>query len=419
MRDFLSYLSTTSGDLSNITAPPFVLSPKSVTEMPASWAARHELFLQPAHEDDVARRALLVLKNFLCSLKYQVYNTADLDSQGVGGPRKPLNAFLGELFIGEFAAAAAAVAADGNGNSSSTRLIAEQVSHHPPVTACVLYNREHGMSSAGYVAQETTFSATTASVRVQQVGHAIVRDERHGESHLRTLPTITVKGLLTGRPYPELEGTSYIASSSGFLSTIEFGAAKKTGWLGVGGGGGGARNFVRAEVVNLREDGEKKVFEVEGQWSGRLTIRDGESGDLLEEFDVDDVPLTDVSVRPLEKQSPWESRRAWKSVIQGILKGDMNTVMSEKSKIEEAQRQMRKAEEQTGTEWSTVFFRREETSAEFELLAKAIPDDRVRDLGISRTAGVWKFIGFGAAEKLIDEGVYHRDLEPTGQIISR
>ncbi|KAI8952179.1 hypothetical protein F4801DRAFT_542181 [Xylaria longipes] len=69
LRDFLSYLATIKGDLSNITAPPFVLSPVSVTEIPASWAARHELFQQPTHEADAAARALLVLKNFLCSLK--------------------------------------------------------------------------------------------------------------------------------------------------------------------------------------------------------------------------------------------------------------------------------------------------------------------------------------------------------------
>ncbi|KAI3321558.1 Oxysterol-binding protein [Xylariaceae sp. AK1471] len=400
MKDFLSYLTTVSGDLSNITAPPFVLSPKSVTEIPASWAARHDLFLGPAHEDDAARRALLVLKNSLCSLKSQVYDTTGSDA----GPKKPLNAFLGELFIGEFAGA------DGDGDGeSSTRLISEQVSHHPPVTACVLYNRKLGISSTGYVAQETTFSPTSG-VRVQQIGHAIIRDETHRESHLRTLPTITIKGLFTGYPYPELEGTCYISSSSGYLSTIEFGG-KKT-WLGAG-----PKNSVRAELTNVREGG-KKVFEVTGQWNGRLTVRDGVDGSVIEEFDVDDVPLSKVKVQPVEKQSPWESRRAWAKVMEGIRKGNMNMVISEKNKIEEAQRQMRQVEKRLGSQWPTMFFRKETDSREFALLAKAIPDHKVRELWQNRTAGVWKFVGIEPAEASISEGVYHRNLEPIGQIIS-
>ncbi|KAI0436518.1 hypothetical protein F4803DRAFT_541990 [Xylaria telfairii] len=44
LRHFLTYLLTIKGDLSNITAPPFVLPPISATEIPASWASRHTLF---------------------------------------------------------------------------------------------------------------------------------------------------------------------------------------------------------------------------------------------------------------------------------------------------------------------------------------------------------------------------------------
>ncbi|KAI1411352.1 hypothetical protein F5Y13DRAFT_165534 [Hypoxylon sp. FL1857] len=212
LKDFLSYLATVKGDLSNITAPPFVLSPKSVTEIPAAWAERHDLFLQPAVENDPARRSLLILKNFLCSLKRQVYTaTGSEQDSDSGGAKKPLNAFLGELFLGTF---------EGS-DGSMTQLICEQVSHHPPVTACFLYNKTYGISSSGYVAQETTFSPVSG-VRVRQIGHVLIRDEAHSESRLMTLPTMTVRGLLTGSPYPELEDTCYISSSSGYLATINF-----------------------------------------------------------------------------------------------------------------------------------------------------------------------------------------------------
>ncbi|KAI0019048.1 hypothetical protein F4780DRAFT_793715 [Xylariomycetidae sp. FL0641] len=410
LKDFLAYLATVKGDLSNITAPPFVLSPKSVTEIPASWAERHSLFLAPAHEADPARRALLVLKNFLCSLKRQVYTASSEDGDDDdddGGARKPLNAFLGELFLGSFAGG------EGEGNDAGeTRLITEQVSHHPPVTACHLYNRAHGVSSAGYVAQETSFSAT-AGVRVRQVGHALIRDEAHRESHLMTLPTLAVKGLLAGRPYPELEGTCYIASSAGFLATVAF--AGKGALPGTG-----ARNRVRATLANVREEGGGVgggvVCEITGQWSGRLVVRDGETGATVEEFDVDEVPLAALRVAPPPRQSPWESRRAWQGVRRGLAAGDMARIAAEKDALEAAQRELRAAEAAAGVEWPRLFFRRVDDDPEFRLLAQIIPDAAARELGQERTAGVWKPVGVDAAEAIIEQGVFHRALEPTGQV---
>lgn len=394
LKDFLGYLSTVRGDLSNITAPPFVLSPKSVTEIPASWAERHKLFLQPVLEDDPAQRALLILKNFLCSLKRQVYTAASEGSDG--GAKKPLNAFLGELFLGTFEDAE---------SGSKTQLITEQVSHHPPVTACFLYNKDHAISSSGYVAQETSFSATSG-VTIKQVGYAIIRDEKHQESHLMTLPVMAIKGLLAGKPYPELEGTCYISSSSGFLATIDFAGKKALGF--------GTKNCVSAELSNIR-DGGNVIYGVDGQWNGNLIIKDSSTGTKIEEFDVDDVPYTELKVKPIAEQSPWESRRAWGPVLKGLEAGDLQMINDEKSQIEEAQREMRAAEEQAGVEWHRVFFQNSDTNEEFDILARAIPDLEAKSLRKARTAGVWKFVGVAAAERILESGVYHTALEPTGQ----
>ncbi|KAK6081520.1 oxysterol binding protein [Seiridium cupressi] len=395
LKDFLGYLTTVKGDLSNITAPPFVLSPKSVTEIPASWAEHHKLFLQPAREDDAEKRALLVLKNFLCSLKRQVYTAATETSDG--GAKKPLNAFLGELFLGTF---------DDHESGSKTQLISEQVSHHPPVTACFFYNKEHRISSAGYVAQETTFSPTNGVV-VKQVGHAIIRDETHGESHLMTLPVMAIKGLVSGSPYPELQGTCYISSSSGYLSTIDFSGKKALGF--------GTKNCVTAELINLRQGG-KVLYEATGQWNGKLSIKDRINGTKSEAFDVDSVPHTELTVKPIEDQSPWESRRAWKGVLKGIENGDMQIINDVKGRIENAQRDVREAEEKAGVDWHRVFFRKSNTHEEFDVLARGIPDPEAKKLNQDRTAGVWRFIGINPAEKILKSGEFHSTLEPTGQM---
>ncbi|RYP26759.1 hypothetical protein DL768_011594 [Monosporascus sp. mg162] len=130
-KEYLSYLATVRRIFRTSPRGYPLLSPKSVTEIPASWAERHGLFLQPPQEQDPASRALFVLKNYLCNLKRQAYTAASAsdDSDGDGGARKPLNAFLGEPFLSTFRA---------DDGGSETQLIAEQVSHHPPATACFM-----------------------------------------------------------------------------------------------------------------------------------------------------------------------------------------------------------------------------------------------------------------------------------------
>ena len=72
--------------------------------------------MAPASEPDPQRRALLVLKWFLAALKQQQYAGRD-EKDGV---KKPLNAFLGELFL---------ASRDGGeeGVEGMTRLVSEQV----------------------------------------------------------------------------------------------------------------------------------------------------------------------------------------------------------------------------------------------------------------------------------------------------
>lgn len=101
-----------NGDLSSLTAPPFILGTISLTEFSAYWTEHPSIFVAPALEKDPAKRALLVLKWFLSTLKQQ-YSTR---SDKYGSEKKPLNPFLGELFLGRWE--------DGAG---TTQLVSEQV----------------------------------------------------------------------------------------------------------------------------------------------------------------------------------------------------------------------------------------------------------------------------------------------------
>lgn len=76
-----------------MTAPPFILSTTSLTEYSSYWAEHPAAFVAPANEEDPAKRAMLVLKWFLSTLKQQYCSR----SEKLGSEKKPLNPFLGVL----------------------------------------------------------------------------------------------------------------------------------------------------------------------------------------------------------------------------------------------------------------------------------------------------------------------------------
>lgn len=105
--------------------------------------------------------------------------------------------------------------------STSTTLLVEQVSHHPPITAYRIANESKGLVLTGHNAQKTSFSA--GSIIVKQIGHAVLNVKLANgqtEEYLITLPKLRIDGLWYGSPYIELAETSYIQSSTGWLSTV-------------------------------------------------------------------------------------------------------------------------------------------------------------------------------------------------------
>ena len=82
-------LASMTGDLSSMTAPPFILSPTSLTEFPAYWGERPELFADIARGKDEAERAERVLRWFICTLKGQ-YTVSFSGCGATGGERGAL-----------------------------------------------------------------------------------------------------------------------------------------------------------------------------------------------------------------------------------------------------------------------------------------------------------------------------------------
>ncbi|RMJ27769.1 Oxysterol binding protein [Aspergillus sp. HF37] len=372
---FLKSMASFNGDLSSLTAPPFILSSTSLTEYSAYWAEHPRLLVAPAREPDPEKRALLVLKWFLSTLRQQYCSRSDK----LGSEKKPLNPFLGELFLGKWGS---------DPDAGETTLISEQVSHHPPVTAYAIQNEKHGVELQGYNAQKASFSGT---IHVKQLGHALLtitppgadkNDPSQHERYAISLPTLHVESLIYGTPFIELEKSTRIASSTGYVAKVDYSGK---GWLS------GKKNTFTASLFK-ESDGEKKpLYCVDGQWSEAFVIKDARTKEEVDRYSVKDSKTAPFDLAPIEQQDHFESRRAWKDVASSIERGDMDSTSVSKSTIENAQRETRRVERSEGREWERRFFNRINENDDEGFLKLAKMAQLPSNLDADKTNGVWRF----------------------------
>lgn len=331
-RDLLKSISTFRGDLSSLTAPPFILAPASLLEYCHYWYAGKDRIRKPArvHAANVEERFIEVVRLFVFIMKGQ-YTQRNVSG---GFEKKPLNPFLGELFVCRL---------DGD------LLRAEQVSHHPPAYAYKLVAKnadEKGVTveQEGHVAIKARFSTT---IQVEQIGKTVYKLS-DGESYLVTLPPLHLEGFIYGAPYIELDKSSEISSSqSGFKCALNFSGA---GWVS------GKSHTLKGEI---RDRAGKLLYTLSGQWNLLVTIKDertGESSTFVEHAEKD--LITPTHVVPIDDQHELESQRAWRRVSEAIKANNNEDVRKYKSAIENAQRELRKKEAEEGTAWKHRWFKK-------------------------------------------------------------
>lgn len=259
----------------------------------------------------------------------------------------------------------------------------------------------------GYNAQKASFSST---IYVKQLGHALLTVTPPGankdnpaekETYLITFPSLHIESLIYGTPFVELEKSTKIASSTGYIAKIEYSGK---GWLS------GKKNTFNA-ILYKESDGEKKpLYTVDGQWSDTFVIKDTRTKKEVETYSVSNMKTTPLRIPPLEEQDLYESRRAWHDVACAIERGDMEATSAAKSKIENAQRELRKIEKEEGREWERRFFKRvdEKEDELFMRLARMIGILNGPNGGVEsdKTGGVWRF----DKERAIDaKPPYHKE----------
>jgi len=165
-------------------------------------------------------------------------------------------------------------------------------------------------------------------------------------------------------------------------------------------------------MYRASDDSKTPIYTASCQWSGSFTISNPRDDSDTMTCGPDEPPTLQAPLQaaPLADQDPWETRNAWKEVLAALGKGDTHTTIKEKSKLEEAQRAMRKREAAEGTKWEPKFF----SSAEDDALFHELAITPGWELQAERTKGVWRF-DQEKARKVTKP--YHGTLNPFGETV--
>ncbi|KAJ6491264.1 hypothetical protein C8R47DRAFT_1319606 [Mycena vitilis] len=296
-------------------------------------------------------------------------------------------------------------------SDDQTRVIflTEQVSHHPPVSA--YYAACPSRSLEMYGIDQISAKISGTALRVSPGTHNkgiyvnITGGPGVGEQYNITHPIAFVNGLLRGSFYVTVGESTIISCTGGqqrFRAIIEY---KEESWLG-------RAHFLMEGVIHTVVDGETQhnqwtkvkhvpqtrvVAVFDGSWRGRIRWRRvgvnsypnttpssysspspshvslaapvlasaaSSRIDISAAKEEEYAPLMDLStlsvlpktVRPLEKQIPYESHRLWEAVTTKLLKKEFSDATKEKVAIEQRQRDEAADRKRKGVEFVPRYF---------------------------------------------------------------
>ncbi|VDK79079.1 unnamed protein product [Litomosoides sigmodontis] len=286
------------------------------------------------------------------------------------GLKKPYNPILGETFRCKWE----------HPDNSTSYYVAEQVSHHPPVSALFLTNRKAGFNISGTILAKSKYYGNSLSAMM--IGDVRITLLQLGETYIATLPYASCKGIMFGTLSMEYGGKVRIeCNRTDYVCELDF---KLKPFIG------GMANLIAGDIKCKKE----LVAHIEGAWDGEIYISEKININLLKHrhwsneiapkmkchcnqyVDINshrvyskigilqDVktllwsPTPDVIAKRLkryeillEEQDEWESKKLWLKVSEAITNDDQKAATEEKSKLENEQRARIKSEVRHKPKW--------------------------------------------------------------------
>jgi hypothetical protein len=269
-------------DLTKITLPTFILEPRSLLEMYADFFAHTDLFLEIPDLKSPRERMVQVVKWYLSTFH-----------AGRKSPvaKKPYNPILGEIFQcwydmpsttlnrtptnsklnhsdmsssdTETTNQESTISSSDGPVSWATKdqltFIAEQVSHHPPISAFYAEHVNKRVQLSGYTWTKSKFLGL--SIGVHMVGKAALSLLDYDEEYVATFPSAYGRSILTV-PWFEMGGQVTVnCAKSGYSSTIEF--LTKPFY-------GGKKHQIQGTIYG---PDKKTLSTIDGDWNGTMFLR--------------------------------------------------------------------------------------------------------------------------------------------------
>ncbi|XP_030761058.1 oxysterol-binding protein-related protein 9 isoform X2 [Sitophilus oryzae] len=332
-------------DLTKVVLPTFILERRSLLEMYADYFAHPDLFVSIADEKDPRDRMVRVVKWYLSS-----YHAGRKSAVA----KKPYNPILGEVFRCHWDihpktnTANEEVVSDGPipwCTKEQLTFVAEQVSHHPPISAFYAEHYNKRISFNAHVYTKSKFLGL--SVCVYNIGQGIVSVLDYNEEYIVTFPNGYGRSILT-TPWIELGGTVTInCPQTGYHCDIEF--ITKPFY-------GNRKHRVNAEV--FAPEDKKSFLTISGEWNGIMEAKWADTSDTELFIDVNATNPIKKQVRPIRLQEDNESRKLWKEVTAGLKFNEIDRATNAKQFLEQKQRDEARERKESGTEWQTKLFKR-------------------------------------------------------------
>ncbi|KAL6729249.1 hypothetical protein Aduo_000323 [Ancylostoma duodenale] len=327
-------------DLTKVTLPTFILERRSLLEMYADFFAHPDAFIVTVDLESPQERFVSVVKYYL---------NAFYAARKSGVAKKPYNPILGETFRCRYNVPglpnSGKKTEDGpfpGSDENQLTFIAEQVSHHPPVSAFYAEHPAKRISFHAHIYTKSSFLGL--SIGVANIGSGTVILHDYDEQYTVTFPSGYGRSIMS-TPWVELGGKVKITcEKTGYYADIDF--LTKPFF-------GGKPHRIQG---NLYREGNKKPFmTIRGEWNNVMMAKPAYGEEYLF-IDVRAQPEMKKECVPVMQQGERESRRLWRHVTAALLRNRINIATTAKRMIEQRQRAEAKQRQESGERWKTRYF---------------------------------------------------------------
>uniref|UniRef100_A0AAR2M391 Oxysterol-binding protein n=1 Tax=Pygocentrus nattereri TaxID=42514 RepID=A0AAR2M391_PYGNA len=327
-------------DLTKVVLPTFILERRSLLEMYADFFAHPDLFVSIAEQPEPRERMVQVVRWYLSA-----FHAGRKGSVA----KKPYNPILGEVFFCHWDLPSETEEPEPVSEGpvplcsrNSVSFVAEQVSHHPPISAFYAECISKKIQFNAHIWTKSKFLGM--SIGVHNIGQGCVSCLEHDEHYILTFPNGYGRSILTV-PWVELGGECNIScSKSGYSANIVFHTKPFYG---------GKKHRITADIFGPSD--KKSFCSVEGEWNGVMYAK-WASGENSVFIDTKKMGIIKKKVRKLEDQLEYESRNLWKDVTLNLKLKDIEAATEAKHRLEEKQRAEARERKEKENQWETRLF---------------------------------------------------------------